>query len=142
MKDIVYIFEKINDFADETNKEELLERIRVSLARQISASLCNGKDKNIYAYELSANSIKSFIGDKNVQDEVIRIESTKIEEIVRNLKEKVEQNTPETKEIILIAPMKVRHIIYLILSQMISNIKVIAREELLYEYPLNIISTI
>ena len=142
VKDIVYIFEKINDFADETNKEELLERIRISLARQISASSCNGKDKNIYAYELSANSIKSFIGDKNVQDEVIRIESTKIEEIINNLKEKIEQNTPEAKEIILIAPMKVRHIIYLILSQMISNIKVIAREELLYEYPLNIISTI
>ncbi|HIS89450.1 TPA: FHIPEP family type III secretion protein [Candidatus Avigastranaerophilus faecigallinarum] len=142
IKDIVYIFEKINDFADETNKEELLERIRVSLARQISASICNDNDKSIYAYELSANSIKSFIGDKNVNDEVIRIESTKIEEIIKNLKEKVEQYTPEAKEIILIAPMKVRHIIYLILSQMIPNLRVIAREELLFEYPLNIICTI
>ncbi len=142
IKDIVYIFEKINDFADETNKEELLERIRVSLARQISSSLCNNNDRNIYAYELSANSIKSFIGDKNVNDEVIRIESTKIEEIITNLKEKVEQNTPEAKEIILIAPMKVRHIIYLILSQMMPNLRVIAREELLFEYPLNVINTI
>lgn len=142
IKDIVYIFEKINDFADETNKEELLERIRVSLARQISSSLCNDKDRNIYAYELSANSIKSFIGDKNVNDEVIRIESTKIEEIIKNLKEKVEQYTPEAKEIILIAPMKVRHIIYLILSQIMPNLRVVAREEILFENPLNIISSI
>lgn len=142
IKDIVYIFEKINDFADETNKEELLERIRVSLARQISSSLCNDKDRNIYAYELSANSIKSFIGDKNVNDEVIRIESTKIEEIIKNLKEKVEQYTPEAKEIILIAPMKVRHIIYLILSQIMPNLRVVAREEILFEHPLNIISSI
>ena len=48
IKDIVYVFEKINDFADETNKEELLERIRVSLSRQISKSLCDDKDKTIY----------------------------------------------------------------------------------------------
>ena len=67
---------------------------------------------------------------------------TKIEEIITNLKEKVEQNTPEAKEIILIAPMKVRHIIYLILSQMMPNLRVIAREELLFEYQLNIICTI
>ncbi len=142
IKDIVYIFEKINDFADETNKEELLERIRVSLARQISSSLYDERDKNIYAYELSANSIKSFIGNKDINDEVIRIESTKIEEIINNLKDKIEKNTPDAKEIIIIAPMKVRHIIYLVLSQMMQNIRVIAREELLFEYPLNIIDTI
>lgn len=142
IKDIVYIFEKINDFADETNKEELLERIRVSLARQISVSLYDEKDKTIYAYELSNDSIKSLMGDKATDDEVIRIESTKIEEVIKNLKEKVKTHTPDAKEIILIAPMKIRHIIYLILSQMMPNLRVIAREELLFEYPLQIISVI
>ncbi len=140
IKDIVYIFEKINDFADETNKEELLERIRVSLSRQISKSVAD-KDKNIYAFELSENSIKSFIGDKT-DDEVIRIESNKIEKVVETLKEKVCEYAPESKEIIIIAPMKIRHLIYLILSQMVPNIRVIAREELLFEYPLQIISVI
>ena len=33
-------------------------------------------------------------------------------------------------------------LIYLILSQMVPNIRVIAREELLFEYPLQIISVI
>ncbi len=143
IKDIVYIFEKINDFADETNKEELLERIRVSLARQISKSVCDEKDNTIYAYELSNESIKSFMGNKkDDDDEIIRIESNKIEKLIEDLKKKVEEYSPEAKEVILIAPMKLRHIIYLILSQMMPNLRVIAREELLFEYPLQIICTI
>ena len=141
IKDIVYVFEKINDFADETNKEELLERIRVALSRQISKSIANEKDKTIYAYELSDASIKSFVGNKS-DDEVIRIESNKIEKVVETLKEKSLEFSPDAKEIILIAPMKIRHLIYLILSQMVPNIRVIAREELLFEYPLQIISVI
>ncbi len=141
IKDIVFIFEKINDFADETNKEELLERIRIALTRQISKSLINENDSTIYAFELSNESIKSFIGDKS-QEEVIRIESDKIEKIIDSLKEKAEKYLPDAKEIILIAPMKIRHIIYLILSQMLPNIRVIAREELLFEYPLKILSVI
>jgi flagellar biosynthesis protein FlhA len=141
IKDIVYIFEKINDFADETDKEELLERIRVSLSRQISKSVANENDNTIYAYELSAESINHFLGD-NQKDEVIRIDSSKIEDVVKNIKEKAEKFSPDEKEIILIAPMKIRHLIYLILSQMISNIRVIAREELLFEYPLQILSAV
>ena len=141
IKDIVYIFEKINDFADETSKEELLSRIRIALARQISTSLIDPKDKTIYAYDLSNTTIKSFMGNK-ADDEVIRIESNKIEGVIENLKEKVAEFTPDAKEVILIAPMKLRHIIYLIMSQMMPNLRVIAREELLFEYPLQIISTI
>ncbi len=141
IKDIVYIFEKINDFADETDKEELLERIRVSLSRQISKSVANENDNTIYAYELSAESINHFLGD-NQKDEVIRIDSSKIEDVVKNIKEKAEKFSPDEKEIILIAPMKIRHLIYLILSQMIPNIRVIAREELLFEYPLQILSAV
>ena len=141
IKDIVYIFEKINDFADETNKEELLERIRIALSRQISQSLISGENKVINAFELSASNLKSFSGDKSDND-VIRIESGKIENLVKELQEKITKYAPDSKEIILIAPMKLRHLIYLILSQMIPNIRVVAREELLFEYPLNILSTI
>ena len=142
IKDIVYIFEKINDFADEADKEDLLARIRVSLARQISRTICSENDNTIYAYELSNESIESFMGDKNTDDEVIRIESNKIEAVINTLKTKVEELSPDDKEVILIAPMKLRHIIYLILSQLMPNLRVIAREELLFEYPLQIISTI
>lgn len=141
IKDIVYIFEKINDFADETNKEELLERIRVALARQISKSITNSEDNTIYAYELSENSLKQFISNKS-DDEIIRIDSTNIENIIKNLKEKALKYTPNAKELILIAPMKIRHIVYLVLSQMLPNLRVVAREELIFDYPLQIISSV
>lgn len=142
IKDIVFIFEKINDFADEENKEDLLARIRVALARQISASVCSDKDNTIYAYELSSESLKCFTGTEDENEEVIRIESNKIEALVQKIKEKTNELSPESKEILLIAPMKVRHIIYLVLSQLISNVSVIAREELLFEYPLKILGRI
>lgn len=141
IKDIVYIFEKINDFADETDKEELLERIRISLARQISNSLADEPNKTIYAYELTENSLKAFSGEKS-DDEVIRIESNKINDIVTIIKEKVNEFTPEEKETVLIAPAKIRHLVFLVLSQMLPNVRVIAREELIFEYPLQIISLI
>ncbi len=141
IKDIVYIFEKINDFADETNKEELLERIRVSLARQISKSVYNEKESAIMAYELSKESITSFMDEKS-KDEVIRIESGKVEALINTIKKKVKKYSPDAKEIVLIAPMKIRHIIYLILSQMMPNLRVIAREELLFEYPLKVLASI
>ncbi len=137
VKDIVYIFEKINDFADETDKEELLERLRVSLSRQISNSLIDEKNKIIKAYELSNSTIKSLLGNSE-DDEIIKIDSSKIENIINQIKEKTNDN----KEIILLAPIKSRHLIFLILSQMISNIRVIAREELQFDYPLQIIDTI
>ena len=142
IKDIVYIFEKINDFAEEENKEDLLARIRVALARQISDSVCSDKDNTIYAYELSSETLKCFSGQEEEDEEVIRIESNKIETLVKKIIEKSKELSPEAKEILLIAPMKLRHIIYLVLSQLISNIRVIAREELLFEYPLKILGRI
>ncbi len=141
IKDIVYIFEKINDFADETDKENLLERIRISLARQISMSVYDDNNKAILAYELSEESINIFL-NTNQDNEIIRIESNKIEKIISSLKEKTEKYTPDSKEIILIAPIKIRHIIYLVLSRIMPNLRVVAREELLFEYPLQIISKV
>lgn len=141
IKDIVYIFEKINDFSDETDKEELLERIRISLARQISNSLAEEGSKTIYAYELSEKSLESFAGEKS-DDEVIKIESNKIEEVIKHIKEKVAKFSPDSKEVVIIAPRKIRHLIFLILSQMLPNVRVVAREELIFDYPLQIISRI
>ncbi len=142
IKDIIFIFEKINDFADEENKEDLLARIRVSLARQISLSLCDGKDNVINAFELSAESLKAFSGTNENEEEVIRIESNKIEALVQKIEEQSAKLPSDIKETVLIAPMKIRHIIYLVLSQLITNIRVVSREELLFEYPLKILGKI
>lgn len=139
VKDIVYIFEQINDFSDETDKENLLARLRTALARQISSVLASEEDNTIYAFELSDENVEIFAGD-NEESEVIRIESTKIEKIVNDLNEKAEKN--EITNIILIAPAEIRHVIFLVLSRMMPDITVIAREEVSSEYPLQIIATV
>ncbi|MCD7879651.1 MAG: flagellar biosynthesis protein FlhA [Candidatus Gastranaerophilales bacterium] len=141
IKDIVYIFEKINDFADETNREDLLARIRISLAGQISRYLCVEPEHTIYAFELSEESLKVFSPAKS-NEEVIRIDSKKVEELVSKLKENIQKTNYDLKDIVLIAPMKIRHIVYLVLSRLMPNIKVAAREELLFEYRLQIIGKI
>lgn len=139
IKDIVYIFEKINDFADEEDKENLLAKVRIGLSRQISASICNQKDNTIYAFELSEESL-DLLGLND--EEIFKINIHKIERIVNKLKNKAKELTPKEKEILLIAPMEVRHMIYLIFSQIMPNIRVFAREELLFEYPLKILAEI
>ena len=37
IKDITYIFEKMNDFAEESAKSDLLKKVRLALARRICA---------------------------------------------------------------------------------------------------------
>src|SRR5699024_2389623 len=57
VKDVIYVFEKINDFADDNSKADLLEKLRISIARQICWSISN-QDKVIEAYEISDEIIK------------------------------------------------------------------------------------
>ena len=52
IKDITFIFEKLNDFSDDPNKTDILERLRIALSRQISTSIAN---KNNETYFHSAN---------------------------------------------------------------------------------------
>ena len=73
---------------------------------------------------------------------VIKIESNKIEAVVKKIQKISETLSSEDKDIVLIAPVKLRHVIYLVLSQLVTNIRVIAREELMFEYPLNVIGKI
>ena len=120
--------------------------LKLFLNSQLKSSLnIDFLDKNtkikLANNELSKENLKLFLGETE-DDEVIRIDSTKIDKIVETLKEKVAEFSPTAKEIILIAPMKLRHLIFLILNQMVPNIRVIAREELLFEYPLQILSNI
>ena len=57
IKDIVYIFEKLNDFSDDPSKADLLDRLRMALARQISENVAN-KDKEICAYEIDDDTME------------------------------------------------------------------------------------
>ncbi len=140
IKDIFYIFEKINDFADDASKEDLLGRVRIAMSRQISKSLAN-KQAVISAFELSDKTLNSLI-EPDSTDEVLKVNAKVIEKIASKIEASLKKHNNETKDVILIAPMNIRQLMYLLISKFIPNIKVVSKEEILFEYQLEIIDYI
>lgn len=141
IKDIVFIFEKINDFSDETSKEELLDKVRMSLARYISKKVSN-EDGVIQALALSEKTYKSLFGALESEDNVVKIEGTKIKKVANSLIKKAKENDLDLNNLIIFTPIEVRHMTFIMLAQFINNIKVIAKEEITNEYVIEIIDEI
>ena len=141
IKDIIFIFEKINDFADESTKEHLLARLRHALSRQICKGVAN--DNNvIQAFELSDEHLKYFAGRISSKNEIISFDNTKLKSIASAILKALEKHEISSQEIILIVPMEIRHIISLVMSRIMYNIRVIAREEIAEEYTTEIIDRV
>ena len=141
IKDIVYIFERINDYSDEDSKEDLLDKIRLSLMRYISKKVSND-EAVIQAFELSDVTYKTLFSKLKSSDNIVRIEGAKVEKIANSIFKKIKKNGVDVTNLIVIAPIEVRHMLFMILSQFIANIKIIAREEIANEYTIEIIDEI
>ena len=133
VKDIVYIFEKINDFSDEPTKEDLLDKIRLSLARLI----CNrylSEDDVIRGIEFGDKTMLNMFRaqQEDNDDNIVRLEASKIETIVNKIEKVAKKENLD--EIVLVVPMEVRHMIFMIFSQYMNNISVLAREEVTNYY--------
>jgi len=135
IKDIVYIFEKINDFSDEPTKESLLDKLRLSLCKYISRDLCN-EDGSVEVYELSEKTLDALFSITDDSDGIVKVESAKVEKIVNKIRK------IKTDEIILLVPLDVRHMTFMVLSQFIPDIKVVCIEELSGTCDISIIDSI
>ena len=128
VKDIVYIFEKINDFASEESKDQLIEKLRLSLSKQIAKDLFKA-DLPLKAIELSVKTIELFYESSMCGDEgVVKVDGETVLKMVKKIKRLAKTN--ELDEIILIAPFEIRQMTFLIFAEFINNIRVIAFEEL------------
>lgn len=141
VKDIIYIFEKINDFADEETKEDLLSKVRFALGRQISKSAANS-DNLIQAFELSESSYKYLNAKVKGKGEIIRIDNSKIKTIAQNIYKAVDKSDSDFENAILIVPMEIRQITAFVLSQVMTDIRVIAREEITPEFEIEILAQV
>ena len=65
-------------------------------------------------------------------DNIVRLEASKIESVVNKIEKVAEKQGMDN--IILIVPMEVRHMIFMIFSQYINNLTVLAREEVTNYY--------
>jgi flagellar biosynthesis protein FlhA len=136
-KDIIYIFEKINDFSDDTSKIDLLDKLRISLSRQISYSLAD-ENKEIAVFEIGEKTIE--ILEKETAEEedgIVRLESAKFAKFI----EKVARLSVE-QDVILLAPQHLRHLIFILISQIFMDVPVIAPEEIASEYNIKILGTV
>lgn len=141
IKDIIYIFEKINDFSDESTKENLLDKIRLSLSRYISKKFSN-EEGVVQGLNLSEKTYKTLFGKADSQDTIFRIDGAKVQKITKSILSKAKKYDMEPNNLIIFAPMNVRHVTFMILSQFINNIRVVAKEEILNECTIEILDEI
>ncbi len=135
VKDVIYIFEKINDLADDNSKADLLEKLRISLSRQIDWSISN-QDKQIEAYELSDSTLKLLEESALIEDEgdaVVKIDGYKFEEFIKDV---VEISTQ--KRLVLITPPHLRPVVFALISQLYMDIPTISYDEIAPEFELRI----
>ena len=132
IKDIVYVFEKINDFSSEDSKEQLIEKIRLSLSRQITKDLFAGKS-SLKVIELSTKTIETFYASSICGDGegVVKVDSDAVLKLVRKIKRIAK--TANLDEIVILAPFEIRLMTFLIFSEFINNLRVIAFEELRHD---------
>lgn len=141
IKDIVYIFEKINDYSDEESKEDLFDKLRLSLSRYITKKVANDEGV-VQTLALSDKTYQNLFSKLSADDDIVRIEGAKVEKIAKTIMKKVKQYNLDLNNIVLLVPLEVRHVFFMILSQFISNIRVIAKEEITNNYTIEILDEI
>jgi len=139
IKDITYIFEKLNDFSDDPNKADLLDKLRVALSRQISASVAT-KNKEIFAYEIDDDTMELLERQTNTEESNVKIDLSKFSKFKKILKETRKEIISQNA--ILIVPQQYRQIIFILVSQLFMDIPVICFEEVSLDYKLNILGKI
>lgn len=127
IKDIDYIFEKINDFSDEPSKDELLDKIRLSLSKHISAQF--EAPEPVRAIEFSPNTLDEiFKLTESESEAIIRVDAKMAERLAKKIIKIAKKE--QLKQIILVVPIEIRHMTFTIFSEFMNNITVIAHEEL------------
>ncbi|MCQ2739128.1 MAG: FHIPEP family type III secretion protein [bacterium] len=129
VKNIVYLFEKINDYANEPTKEDLLDKVRLAFSKLIIKDLA--KDDVLKVMEFSDETldiIGNFFNQEDDGETVIRIDANDVEEIAEKIN-KIAKSKKLDNPVITV-PMELRHMTFVILSEFVKNITVIANEEL------------
>lgn len=128
IKNISYIFEKINDFAEESSKSDLIKKIRLTMARQICMNLKN-EENTICAFEVSDKTMDKFLPNfEESEDAIIRIDASFAEKLAAKITKQAKNLNIESP--ILVAPLEFRQLIFSLLSTYMNDITVLSREEI------------
>ncbi len=136
IKDITFILEKINDFADDTDKTDILRKLRLSIGRQITKNYIN-EDGIINAIEITEDSLLSVCEtcmEDDSEGEIIKIDAKYADQVVKKLEKLMIKYDCR----IIIVPLEFRHLIFKMLSSYFNEVAVLAREEISFYAPIEI----
>lgn len=140
IKNIVYLFEKINDYANEPTKEDLLDKVRLAFSKLIVKDLAtNGELKVIEFSDETLEKVDGFFNSEDGEN-IIRIDANDVQEIANKINRMVKTKKLATP--ILAVPMDLRHMCFVILSEFVPNITVLACEELVSDYNVKFIGKV
>ena len=129
VKNIIYLFEKINDYANEPTKEDLLDKVRLAFSKLIIKDLAkDGSLKVIEFSEETLDTVSAFFNQEDEGDSVIRIDANDVQKLAERINKLAKSKKLENP--ILAVPMDLRHMVFVILSEFVPNITVLANEEL------------
>lgn len=128
IKDIIYVFEKINDYAEDSSKSDLLNKVRLALSGQLSKKYEN-EDGIISVFELSEATVMEMLDNYEDDDNaIVKIDGEFAEKIATKLVKKSKKAGIDCP--ILLVPMEYRRMFFSLLSLYMNNIVVLAHEEL------------
>lgn len=128
IKDINFIFEKINDYAEDSAKADLLKKIRLALSNQICKKY-EDADGTISAFQLSDKTFEGILDNcEDGEDAVVKIDGDFAEKIANKLIKSCKKLGVHSPK--LLVPMDYRQIFFGLLSLYMNDITVLAIEEL------------
>lgn len=140
IKDINFIFEKINDYAEDSVKTDLLKKIRLALSTQICKKYRN-IDGSISVFELSDKTFEEILENcEDGEDAVVKIDGLFAEKLANKLIKSCKKLNIQSPK--LVVPMDYRQIFFGLLSLYMNDITVIAIEELGIETKVEILGEI
>lgn len=140
VKNIIYLFEKINDYANEPTKEDLLDKVRLAFSKLIIKDLV--KEGEIQVIEFSDETLEKVekFFEQEDDESIIRIDANEVQDIAKKINKLVKSKKIEKP--ILTVPMDIRHMVFVILSEFVRNITVLASEELVSDYDIKFVGKV
>lgn len=129
VKNIVYLFEKINDYANEPTKEDLLDKVRLAFSKLIVKDLAQNDELKVIEFDdLTLDKVDSFFNSEDSGESIIRIDANDVQDIANRILKLVKSK--KLTRPVLAVPMDIRHMCFVILSEFVPNLVVLACEEL------------
>ena len=128
IKDIIYVFEKINDYAEDSSKSDLLNKVRLALSGQLCKKYEN-EEGVISLFELSEKTVLEMLDNYEDDDNaIVKIDGEFAEKIATKIVKKAKKAGIDCP--VLLVPMEYRRMFFSLLSLYMNNIVVLAHEEI------------